>query len=144
MGLVFQHLRTSPPPVINPARPLLPGAPPSTHLPLNPALYLSLAIDSVAPLLKIRSIRGAAGGGAALQLPSPLGPRQRRRTAIMWLLEAVNKKRSRGSGKGQFAQRIAEEVVSVIEGKSSMWQRRDAIHKLGVSSRANLNMRRRR
>ena len=143
MGLILEHLRTSPPPVINPTRPLLPGAPPPTHLPLNPALYLTLAIDSVAPLLKIRSIRGAAGGGVALQVPSPLGLRQRRRTAVMWILDAASKRRNRGSGKGMFAQRIAEELVSVVEGRSGVWQRRDAIHKLAVSARANLNLRRR-
>lgn len=143
MGLIFQHLRTSPPPVVNPARPLLPGAPPPAHLPLNPVLYLSLAIDSVAPLLKIRSIRGAAGGGVALQVPSPLGPRQRRRTAMMWILDAAVKRRNRGSGKGMLAQRIAEELIAVVEGRSTVWQRRDTIHKLAVSARANLNTRRR-
>ena len=144
MGLILQHLRTSSPPVISPTRPLLPGAPPTTHLPLNPVLYLTLAIDSIAPLLKIRSIKGAAGGGVALQLPSPLGVRQRRRTAIMWILDAASKKRNRGSGKGMFAQRIAEEIIGVVEGRSSVWQRRDAIHKLGVSARANLNVKRRK
>ena len=79
MALILQHLRTSPIPTINPQRPLLPGAPPPSHLPLNPILYLTLAIDSVAPLMRIRSQRGAAGGGVALQIPVPLGLRQRRR-----------------------------------------------------------------
>ena len=131
MSLILTHLRTSPPPTINPARPLIPGAPPPSHLPLNPILYLTLAIDSVAPLLRIRSQKGAAGGGVALQIPVPLGLRQRRRTAVQWILTAATKRKNRGSGKGGFAQRVAEEVVAVVEGKSSVWDRRNAIHKLG-------------
>lgn len=143
MSLILTHLRTSPPPTINPARPLIPGAPPPSHLPLNPILYLTLAIDSVAPLLRIRSQKGAAGGGVALQIPVPLGLRQRRRTAVEWILTAATKRKNRGSGKGGFAQRVAEELVAVVEGKSSVWERRNAIHKLGVAARANLNLRRR-
>ncbi|KAL3423774.1 37S ribosomal protein S7, mitochondrial [Phlyctema vagabunda] len=144
MSYVLNHLRTSPPPSVNPSRPLLPGSPPSFHLPLNPVLYLTLAIDSVAPLLRIRSQKGAAGGGVALQLPIPLGLRQRRRTAIMWILDAAAKKRSRGSGRGQYAQRVAEEIVSVVEGRSGVWEKRQLIHKTATGARANLNIQRRK
>ncbi len=139
MSLILNHLRTAPPPVLNPARPLLPGSPPGSHLPLDPIGYLTLAIDSVAPLLRIRSQRGGAGGGVALQIPVPLGLRQRRRQAVMWILDAASKKRSRGSGKGQFAQRVAEEVISVVEGRSAVWEKRQLVHKTGTSARANLN-----
>src|SRR6195952_5168096 len=111
MSFILNHLRTAPPPNTNPARPLLPGAPPASHLPLNPILYLTLAIDSVAPLLRIRSQKGAAGGGVALQIPVPLGQRQRRRTAVQWILTAASRRRDKGSGKGGFAQRVAEELV---------------------------------
>lgn len=138
MATILQHLRTSPIPTINPAKPLLPGAPPPSHLPLNPILYLTLAIDSVAPLLRIRSQRGAAGGGVALQIPVPLGQRQRRRAAVEWIMGAASKRRNMGSGKNNFGQRIAQELVAVVEGRSSIWDRRNAIHKLGVSARANI------
>ncbi|TKA79957.1 hypothetical protein B0A49_02175 [Cryomyces minteri] len=144
MALILQHLRTASPPQVSPTRPLLPGAPPPSHLPLNPVLYLTLAIDSVAPLLRIRSQRGAAGGGVALQIPVPLGLRQRRRQAMQWILDAASKKQSRGSGRGGFAQKVAEELVSVVEGRSGVWDRRGAVHKLGVSARANLNFGRKR
>jgi len=138
MSFILNQLRTAPPPVPNPSRPLLPGAPPPSHLPLNPIGYLTLAIDSVAPLLRIRSQKGAAGGGAALQIPVPLGLRQRRRQAVQWILDAANKKKSRASGRGQFAQRFADEVISVVEGKSSVWEKRQLVHKTGTSARANL------
>ncbi|KAF2103855.1 ribosomal protein S7 [Rhizodiscina lignyota] len=141
MTLILTHLRTSPPPKVSPLRPLLPGAPPPSHLPLNPLLYLQLAIDSVAPLLRMKSIRGAAGGGQALQLPVPLQDRQRRRTAIKWILDAASKRRNHGSGKGAFAQRVAEELIAVVEGKSGVWDKRNGIHKMGVAARANMNQR---
>lgn len=51
----------------------------------------------------------------------------------MWILDAANKKKSRGSGRGQFAQRVADEIVGVMEGKSGAWDRRGGVHKL-VSS----------
>ncbi|RDL39573.1 Ribosomal protein S7 [Venustampulla echinocandica] len=139
MAFILNHLRTAPPPNYNPSRPLLPGFPPSSHLPLNPVGYLTLAIDSIAPLLRIRAQKGAAGGGAALQIPVPLGQRQRRRQAVQWILDAVNKKKSRGSGKHQFAQRFADEIIGIVEGKSSVWDRRNLVHKTGTTARSNLN-----
>ncbi|KAF2643561.1 ribosomal protein S7 [Massarina eburnea CBS 473.64] len=144
MALILEHLRTSSVPTVNPNKPLVPGAPPPSHLPLNPILYLTLAIDSVAPLFRIRSQKGAAGGGMALQIPVPLGQRQRRRIAIQWILKTASGKRHTGSGKGSYAQRVASELVGVVEGRSSVWERRSAIHKLGVSARSNIVLPRKR
>lgn len=138
MAYILTILRTAPPPTYSATRSLLPGAPPASHLPLNPVAYLTLAIDSVAPLLRLRSQKGAAGGGVALQIPVPLGLRQRRRQAMEWILDAVSKKKSRGSGRYTFPQRLAEEFISVVEGKSAVWTRRDAVHKLGTTARSNL------
>jgi small subunit ribosomal protein S7 len=141
MSFILNHLRTAPPPVPNPARPLVPGSPLPARLPLDPIQYLTVAIDSIAPLVRIKALKGAAGGGAALQIPVPLGVRQRRRQAVQWILDASNKKHSRGSGKGQFAQRVAEELISVVEGRSQAWERRGTIHKAATTARANLNHR---
>jgi small subunit ribosomal protein S7 len=138
MNLILNHLRTSPAPSINPSRPLLPfGSTPPNMLPLNPILYLTLAIDSVAPLMRIRNQRGAAGGGVALQIPAPLGEKQRRRTVLKWILDAAEKKQS-GGGKGALAKKIADEIVSIAEGRSQVWNKRDLVHKMGVSARANV------
>lgn len=38
-----------------------------------------------------------------------------------------------------FAQRVAEELVSVVEGRSGAWDRRQLVHKNGTAARANLN-----
>ena len=142
--MILERLRTAAPPTSDPRRPLILGAPPANHLPLNPILYLTLAIDSVAPLLRIRSQRGAAGGGVALQIPIPLNLRQRRRTAVMWILDVVAKKRTKGSGRTMFAHKIADELIAIVEGRSGVWERRNAVHKLGIAARANLSFGRRR
>lgn len=134
MAVVLSILRTNPAPTYNTSRQLLPGAPPASHLPLNPVLYLTLAIDSVAPLLRIRSQRGAAGGGQALQIPVPLSLRQRRRQAFTWILDAASKKGDRL----RFPERVAQEIISVVEGKSGVWERRAAVHKLGTAARTSL------
>ncbi|KAF3054958.1 37S ribosomal protein S7, mitochondrial [Daldinia childiae] len=138
MAMILNYLRTTPAPKVSPLRPLLPGSPPADQLPLNPLLYLTLAIDSVAPLIRIRSLRGAAGGGQSLDLPQPMAARARRRIAVMWILDAVRRKRSAASGRAQFATRFAQELVAVVEGKSTVWDKRNSIHKLGTAARANL------
>lgn len=79
----------------------------------------------------------------ALQVPVPIHKRQRRRTAVMWILNAASKKRSRGSGRTQFAHKVAEELVAIVEGRSGLWERRGSLHKQGVSARANMGGRRR-
>ncbi|KAK3945617.1 ribosomal protein S7 domain-containing protein [Diplogelasinospora grovesii] len=139
MAIILNYLRTSPPPKLNPARPLLPGAPPASHLPLDPVLYLTLAIDSVAPLIRVRALKGMAGGGFSLDVPVPLAARQRRRIAFQWILDVVNKKKSKGSGRTMFPHRVAEEIVAVVEGRSGVWDKRQQLHKAGTTARANLN-----
>ena len=139
MAMILNYLRSAPVPKVNPARPLLPGAPPPQHLPLNPVLYLTLAIDSVAPLIRIRGYKGLAGGGRSLEVPTPLHARQRRRIAFKWIMDTVEKKPSKGSGRTMLAHRIAEEIVAVVEGRSSVWDKRQLVHKQGTATRANLN-----
>ncbi|KAI1769342.1 ribosomal protein S7 [Hypoxylon sp. FL1150] len=138
MSLILNYLRTTPAPKVSPLRPLLPGSPPPEQLPLNPLLYLTLAIDSVAPLIRIRAMKGAAGGGTALELPEPMAARARRRVAVTWIMDVVRRKRSTGSGRAQFATRFAQEIVAVVEGRSVVWDRRTLVHKVGTAARANL------
>ncbi|KAJ5824040.1 Sodium/sulfate symporter [Penicillium robsamsonii] len=128
MSLVLDHLRTSSPPQINPRRRLL-GAPPASQLPLDPVLYLTLVVDSVAPLFRIRQQKGIAGGGTAVQIPHPLTLRQRRRTAIKWIIDASEKRRD-----ALFANRVAAEVVAVAEGRSGVWEKRDQQHKIAPTA----------
>ncbi|KAM0331658.1 hypothetical protein ACHAQA_003337 [Verticillium albo-atrum] len=138
MAMILNFLRTSPAPILSAKNPLMAGHPPGSHFPLNPVMYLTIVIDSVAPLVKVKYLPGAAGGGRALEIPSPLAVRQRRRMAFQWILDVVNKKRSSGSGRTQLAHRIANEIIAVAEGRSGVWEKRMAVHKLATATRANL------
>ena len=104
---------------------------------------MTVAIDSVAPLFRIKTVRNIGPGGSALPLPVPLSTRQRRRQAFAWILDAANKRKTRGSGRWRFAQKVAEEIIAIVEGRSGVWDRRLNVHKLGVASRANLSLLRR-
>lgn len=44
----------------------------------------------------------------------------------------------RGEWQEQFGTACGAGVISVIEGKSGVWEKRNAIHKLGVAARANI------
>jgi ribosomal protein S7 len=134
MAFILDHLRTASPPQINPKRRLLTSLP-SPQLPLNPVLYLNLIVDSVAPLIKIRQQKGIAGGGAAVQIPVPLALRQRRRTAIKWILDAADRRKD-----SKLAVRVANELTAVAEGRSGVWDKREQVHKIGVAGRSNLKL----
>lgn len=135
MTYILDYLRTASPPKIDPRRRLMTSMP-SPQLPLNPVLYLSLIVDSVAPLVKIRQQKGIQGGGASVPVPVPLALRQRRRAAIQWILDAADRRND-----SRLAVRVAQELTAVAEGRSGIWDKRDQVHKLGVAGRSNLQTR---
>lgn len=126
---------------MSPTYPLVKGPPALARLPLDPVSYVRLAIDSIAPLLQIRSQKGLAGGGAQTQVPIALNERQRRRVAIKWILSTVEKRRSKGSGRTRFAHKVGDELVAIVEGRSTLWERRGQLHKLGTTTRSNVGAR---
>ncbi|KAI9714624.1 MAG: hypothetical protein M1828_001161 [Chrysothrix sp. TS-e1954] len=140
---ILAYLRTAPAPTGPPqgsGRNLVlasSSAPTASALPLDPIAYLTSAIDSAAPILKLQSRKGYLGGGATAQVPMALSVRQRRRLAICWLRDAAQKKAGAPS---PFPKRFAEEVVAVVDGKSSAWERRLALHRAGVAGRSYLSL----
>ena len=131
---MFAILRTKSAPKLNLRTPIIASAPPLESLPSDPVAYLQTAIDSVAPLMRIRSVKGS--GGFRESVPSPLALRQRRRRAVMWIIEAADKKKARMG----LAERLAEEIVAVVEGRSSAWEKRQQVHRTAVASRANVRV----
>ncbi|KAK6377054.1 hypothetical protein LTR64_000433 [Lithohypha guttulata] len=130
----------APPSSVNDTTGLSPTRIPRSALPLHPVEYLTTLIDSVSPLVKIRQQKGLAGGGQSLPIPVPLGVRQRRRTAIQWILNAAD-----GRREIRLSERVAKELLRVADGTSSVWERRAMVHRLGVASRSNVtNMMRRK
>lgn len=83
--------------------------------------------------MKLISVKGA--GGTKDVIPSPLNIRQRRRTALTWIVAAADKKRDRA----RLAERVADELVAVVEGRSSVWERRNAVHRQAIGARANVS-----
>ncbi|KAI5289582.1 hypothetical protein KEM54_003628 [Ascosphaera aggregata] len=138
MNAIINILRCSPPPELDSDHRLIYPLP-AEEFPLNPILYLTNVVDSVAPLLRLRQLKGAAGGGMSLPVPQPLNSRQRRRTAIKWIIEASEKRRDISLPK-----RVAEEIIAVAEGRSTIWQKRDNVHKSGITARTNVSFGRRR
>ncbi|KAI5789012.1 ribosomal protein S7 domain-containing protein [Geopyxis carbonaria] len=134
MTEVLAILRTKPAPKENPRIPIIPTAPPLASLPSDPVAYLQTAIDSVAPLLKIKQVKGSGGFRESLPMPLPL--RQRRRKAVTWIIEAADKRKVRMG----LAERLAEEIVAVVEGKSTAWDKRLQVHRTAVAARANVKV----
>lgn len=97
--------------------------------------YLTSTIDSVAPLVKVKQIKGQLGGGRAMPVPQPLQVKQRRRTAIKWILDAAERRRD-----VTLAERIAKEIINIAEGKSGAWDRRTLLHKMAIVNRANIRL----
>ena len=149
MAKILDIIRTAPPPQANiniPGRTLLTDRQIETEktvapwiqrdaLPLSPIQYLTSAIDSVAPLVKIRNQRGVLGGGKALELPVPLRVKQRRRTAIKWILQSAE-----GGKDVRLADRVAREIIKVANGMSSAWEKRAQVHRMAVTARSNVRL----
>lgn len=92
-------------------------------------------LDSVAPLVKVRQLKGMAGGGKTLPIPVPLGVKLRRRTAIKWILDSADKRTEI-----RLADRVSREIINVAEGMSSVWEKRLLVHRVAVSSRINVRV----
>lgn len=71
--------------------------------------------------MKITAAKGA--GGTKDLIPSPLNVRQRRRAALEWICNAADKRKDRD----RLAVRFADEIVSVVEGRSSVWEKRSQV-----------------
>ena len=70
--------------------------------------------------------------------PFPLGIRQRRRQAIQWIMAAAEKRQEI-----KLSDRLGKELLKVADGTSSVWDKRDLLHRMGVSARSNIRTRRR-
>ena len=68
-----------------------------------------------------------------MPVPIPLSEKGRRRRAINWILEASDKR----TGEKSFSVRFAQEIASVLDGTSSAYQKKDALHKLALTNRSN-------
>ncbi|KAI8613907.1 ribosomal protein S7 domain-containing protein, partial [Chytriomyces sp. MP71] len=97
----------------------------------NPHHVLASAIEKVEPLFKVE---GAMRGAKSVQTPRPLTERQRRRTAIIWITDAAQKR----NRKDPAGIRIGKEVLAVLNDESAAIQKRNQVHKNALMNRSNL------
>jgi small subunit ribosomal protein S7 len=95
----------------------------------DPYSVLLEAIETASPLLKLSSTKK---GSKVVHVPTALRDRQRRRRAIVWMLDASKKR-----GEKSFEERFAAEVYDVSQGVSPVLQKKQQIHKQALANRAN-------
>jgi small subunit ribosomal protein S7 len=95
----------------------------------DPLLVLTEAIESTSPMLKLTS---AKKGSKVIHVPTALRERQRRRKAIVWILEGAAKRPEK-----TFEARLSGELLAVINGVSSALTKKNSLHKLALANRAN-------
>ncbi|KAF9412437.1 Glucose-6-phosphate 1-dehydrogenase [Podila epigama] len=88
------------------------------------------AIELASPILKLTATKK---GSKVLQVPTPMTERQRRRRAIVWILEASDKRK----GEKLFKDRLASEFLAVVNGNSGALLKKNAQHKMALANRAN-------
>ncbi|KAJ3083088.1 hypothetical protein HK102_001263 [Quaeritorhiza haematococci] len=100
----------------------------------DPIAAMKDAIEKCAPLVRIVSSRR---GAKNVLTPRPLNDRRRRRTAIMWIVDASS---SGGRGKIKFPERLAREMMNVLKGESSALSKKMQLYKQALANRSNIIM----
>ncbi|KAI9476378.1 MAG: 30S ribosomal protein S7p/S5e [Benjaminiella poitrasii] len=95
----------------------------------DPYDVLLESITIASPLFKLSSTKK---GSKVVHVPTALRDRQRRRRAIVWMLEAAKKRAEK-----TFEERFAAEVYDVSQGVSSVLQKKQQVHKQALANRAN-------
>ncbi|ORX45315.1 30S ribosomal protein S7p/S5e [Hesseltinella vesiculosa] len=95
----------------------------------EPYSQLATAIEEASPLIKLTSSKK---GSKVIHVPTALRERQRRRRAIVWLLDAASKRNEK-----TFEERFAAEVHGILDGSSSVLQKKLSLHKQALANRAN-------
>ncbi|KAF9114818.1 hypothetical protein BGX27_009766 [Mortierella sp. AM989] len=91
------------------------------------------ALELASPILKLTPIKK---GSKVLQVPNPMTERQRRRKAIVWILEASDKRK----GEKKFKDRLASEFLAVVNGNSGALAKKNQQHKMALANRANASL----
>lgn len=99
----------------------------------DPVKLLYETLDKLGPLFHTKVQK--TGTAKSRTVPFPLDKRQRNRYAILWILEGSKKKKSL-----DFSVRLAEEIISAWEGKSSGYDKKMQLHKNAIAHRAYIQL----
>ncbi|WVQ94639.1 hypothetical protein IAU59_001719 [Kwoniella sp. CBS 9459] len=105
----------------------------ATNLLPQPLVRQAILLSS--PSIKILSMRKSA---KTVLSPRGLTERQRSRQGVAWLLKAAEKGRKGGVSRDQ---RIAREVLAVLEGNSDVFKWLEERHKIAYLNRSNMTAR---
>ncbi|KAI8320583.1 ribosomal protein S7 [Martensiomyces pterosporus] len=100
------------------------------HTNSDPYKLLSDAIEIVSPFMDTKSARQ---GSKVIQVPRALNLRQRRRRAIVWILDSVKRRNER-----KFHMRLSGELQAIINGTSGVLEKKLQLHKLVLANRSNI------
>ncbi|KAG0055721.1 hypothetical protein BGZ83_007593 [Gryganskiella cystojenkinii] len=92
------------------------------------------ALELTSPILKLTAIKK---GSKVLQVPTPMTERQRRRKAIVWILEASDKRKR---SEKEMKDRLASEFLAVVNGNSGALVKKNQQHKMALANRANASL----
>ncbi|WFD26816.1 hypothetical protein MNAN1_001805 [Malassezia nana] len=99
----------------------------------DPLPLVHEAVELAKPILRMQSRKQ---GGKTMQVPIPLNARQSTRRALVWIIDASNRRSDRS-----ISRRLAVEMLAILEGNSSVLSRKDEQHKVGMINRANASIR---
>ncbi|CCE64791.1 hypothetical protein TPHA_0I02900 [Tetrapisispora phaffii CBS 4417] len=99
----------------------------------DPVEILKKCLDDLAPLMLVKTFNTGVAKSAVI--PVPLNKRQRDRLAWKWIIEGANKRAS-----NDFSVRLGEEILSVHDGNSSGFEKRDQLHKTAIVHRSYIKL----
>ncbi|KAK4688069.1 small subunit ribosomal protein S7, partial [Tremellales sp. Uapishka_1] len=105
----------------------------ATNSPPLPLLHQ--AFTQCSPSIRMVSIKQ---GSKSVQSPRGLNERQRLRQGIMWMLKCAERGRKSGAKRED---RIAREILAVLEGTSEVFKRIEEVHRAGMVNRSQLHSR---
>jgi len=91
------------------------------------------AIERASPEIKVVSEKRR---NKNVMTPRPLGPKQRTGQAIRWIIQMSEKRKN-----VKLEQRLAREILAIIEGNSEVLKLQEQQHSLALANRANATVR---
>ncbi|EPY52750.1 ribosomal protein subunit S7 [Schizosaccharomyces cryophilus OY26] len=99
----------------------------------NPVVLLRQALADISPIMKLITAKRFNKG---VEFPIPLKEKQRRRIAIKWVLDS-----SKSHSSKRLSERLAKEIVAILDNTSSCFKKRDHLHKMCLVNRGNAPIR---
>ncbi|KAJ3502787.1 hypothetical protein NLJ89_g8728 [Agrocybe chaxingu] len=98
-----------------------------------PMPLVERAILMASPAVRCRKLK--KGGGKTVFMPQALNERQRTRIGLKWIVEAVKAPGRQGN---TLAERMAREIVAILNGTSGVLKLKEEMHKVAMVNRGGL------